>query len=160
MPLLSRVLLSALLVSSSAVARLQIVIPADASPSELLAGKEIRRYFYLRTGVLLDMARSDAPGASGAIVSANASRPVAQQALKTGLKPGEYVLRLDGPTLYAIGGDDAGTLYAAYRLAEILGVRFCPHGDVIPDARIAPELPAVDERRLPALHRARHSAVS
>ena len=39
------------------------------------------------------------------------------------------------------GGDDAGTLYAAYRLAEVLGVRFYLHGDVIPDEPMEWKLP-------------------
>jgi len=47
------------------------------------------------------------------------------------------------------GGDDTGTLYAAYRLAEALGVRFYLHGDVIPDEQVEWQLPAVDERGAP-----------
>ena len=35
-----------------------------------------------------------------------------------------------------VGGDDVGTLYAAYQFAEQLGVRFYLHGDVVPDQRI------------------------
>jgi hypothetical protein len=48
-----------------------------------------------------------------------------------------------------IGGGDTGTLYGAYRFAEALGVRFYLHGDVIPDARIAPTLPNLNETGKP-----------
>jgi len=40
-------------------------------------------------------------------------------------------------------------LYGAYRFAEHLGVRFFLHGDVIPDERIAWELPDLDETQRP-----------
>ncbi len=51
--------------------------------------------------------------------------------------------------LLVTGGDDVGTLYAAYRLAEMLGVRFYLHGDVIPDAPGEWALPGLDERAAP-----------
>ena len=54
-----------------------------------------------------------------------------------------------GRVLWLTGGDDAGTLYAAYRLAEVLGVRFYLHGDVIPDEPVPWELPNLDERAAP-----------
>ena len=56
------------------------------------------------------------------------------------LPPGGYLLttvkQADRPVLLIVGGDDIGTLYGAYRLAELLGVRFFLHGDVIPDKQI------------------------
>ena len=60
-----------------------------------------------------------------------------------------------GPVFLIVGGDDIGTLYGAYRLAEHLGVRFYMHGDVIPDEKMDlgfftdTLLPELDERGAP-----------
>ncbi len=63
-------------------------------------------------------------------------------------------LRRDGrPVLLVVGGDGIGALYAAYHFAERLGVRFYLHGDVLPDRRIAADLPALDETRKPLFDR-------
>ncbi len=74
------------------------------------------------------------------------------------LAPQSYCLKTLAPgqppgagraRLLVVGGDDAGTLYAAYRFAERLGVRFYLHGDVIPDERAPWKMPALDERAAP-----------
>lgn len=69
------------------------------------------------------------------------------------LGPEQYVLTYASwngrQVLLVAGGDPVGTLYGAYRLAERLGVRFSLHGDVVPDRRIGPELPALCERGKP-----------
>jgi hypothetical protein len=71
------------------------------------------------------------------------------------LRAQEYRLRSEaGPAgtvsrLAIIGGDDVGTLYGVYRFAEILGVRFYLHGDVVPEPRIPLVLPAVEETGRP-----------
>ncbi len=63
-------------------------------------------------------------------------------------------LNVDGrPVLLIVGGDPIGTLYGAYRFAEHLGVRFYMHGDVVPDGRVALELPVLDETRKPLFDR-------
>jgi hypothetical protein len=123
-----------------------VVVPADASRLETLAAREIARYVYLRTGTLLPVVAGAAPEA-GAIVVARKGRPAAAAA--AALKPQEYLLRKAGGNLLVSGGDDVGTLYAAYRLAERLGVRFFVHGDVVPDARIPWAIPDVDETGKP-----------
>lgn len=153
----SRLPVIALLLAAAASARAApavIVAPAQASPMEVLAAREIRRYTYLRTGSLLPLVSSRPAGAE-AIVVARKSRPVvatAPKAVRTAaasLRSQEYLLRTAGPTVYVVGGDDAGTLYGAYRLAEKLGVRFYLHGDVIPEPRVPFRLPALNERRSP-----------
>lgn len=102
-----------------------IVCPSDAPPKVTLAAKEIRRYVYLRTGKLWPVAKAG-PGI----------------ALKIDPTLGaeEYRIRADDIT----GGSDLGVLYGAYRYAELLGVRFYLHGDVVPDERLK-ELPAVND---------------
>ena len=52
-----------------------------------------------------------------------------------------------------------GTLYAAYRLAEVLGVRFYLHGDVIPDEPMEWKLPDAGRARGAAVCVARHPAL-
>lgn len=134
---------------------------------EKLAAREVRRYIYLRTGRLLPL-MTEPKGAlpSGnlilvarrdrALVRAGADAGVA--ASLDALAPQSYWLKTipgqrSRPTstsvLLLTGGDDAGTLYAAYRLAEVLGVGFYLHGDVVPDEPMAWKLPTLDDRGAP-----------
>ena len=43
---------------------------------------------------------------------------------------------VEGDGVVVSGGSDVGVLYGAYRYAELLGVRFYLHGDVVPDERL------------------------
>ena len=110
-----------------------IVCPADAPASVKLAAKEIRRYVYLRTGKLLPIVAD-----AGALVLR----------VDSSLLPQQYRLKSEGAGLTISGGSDVGVLYGAYRYAELLGVRFYLHEDVLPDERLK-ELPAVDETGTP-----------
>ena len=128
-----------------------IVCPASASKPELLAAKEIRRYVYLRTGSLLGVSQGDKIPRDGSnyIVVGRNDRAIIKDALSgtnhlagsRSLKTEEYLLASaskGGRTLAVVtGGDNFGTLYAAYGFCEKLGVRFFLHGDVIPDAPFA-----------------------
>ncbi len=130
-----------------------IVCPASASPLQQYAAKEIRRYAYLRTGQLLRIA-GEASDMSDAIVVARENVSAPLQATFKELKAEEYWLKTipcpDGRTaLLVTGGSDVAMLYAAYRFAEVLGVRFYLHGDVIPDAPIPLAVLSLDERRAP-----------
>ena len=134
---------------------------------ETLAAREVRRYVYLRTGRLLPM-RTEPKGAlakGNLILVARKDRPLVRSgadaprlASLDSLAPQSYWLKTfpnprpsgaGGQVLMLTGGDDAGTLYAAYRLAEILGVRFYLHGDVVPDEPTEWDLPNLDERAAP-----------
>jgi len=128
-----------------------IVSPEDASALETLAAREIRRYLYLRTGRLLPLVEAGSPmwRSHNAIMVAqvdlkpSADSPEAPSyLLKTVRRNGRKVVTV-------LGADDVSTLYAAYRFSEHLGVRFYLHGDVIPDQRIALELPELDEKGKP-----------
>jgi alpha-L-rhamnosidase len=110
-----------------------IVCPADAPANVKLAAKEIRRYVYLRTGKLLPITAD-----AGAIVLR----------VDSALEPQQYRLKSEGERLTITGGSDVGVLYGAYRYAELLGVRFYLHEDVLPDEPLK-ELPAVDETAKP-----------
>lgn len=139
-----------------------ILTPPDASPAEALAAREVRRYLYLCTGTLLPIqaAESSLP-AKGGIVVARKDRSLVATLLRdprssqsaAGLEPGAHWLKtveLRGARWVSlIGGDDPGTLYAAYRFAEHLGVRFYLHGDAVPDHPAPFRLPMLDETANP-----------
>lgn len=143
-------------------AKVTIVTPTDASKLETLAAREVMRYVYLRTGALMSIAPREKAPAGEAIIVARKDRPVVARAVQrasaraavAALGTQQYLLmtlaRPRAPkTVLVVGGDDVGTLYGAYRLAEHLGVRFYLHGDVIPDARIGPDLPDLNETGRP-----------
>jgi len=125
--------------------------------AERLAAREIRRYLYLRTGRLLEIAEnsSEAEGDRIEILvkgdpSAAALLPPELAEETVGMSPDGFLLRTmeteRGRVLYLVGGSESGALYGAYRLAEHYGVRFYLHGDVIPDRRLpAIELPELTE---------------
>jgi hypothetical protein len=134
-----------------------IVSPADASSLEAFAAREVRRYFYVRTGRLLPI-QPDATGAAIVVAGRDraAVRGLADARLTTrlgALAPQERMLvTVQQPgrsALLVTGGDEAGVLYAAYRLAERLGVRFGLHGDTLPDDRCPTGLPDFDETDRP-----------
>ena len=138
---------------------LVIVSPQGATVMETVAAREIRRYVYLRTGLLVPIveAQDKLPG-KAAVVVAQKDRPIvsavadasARQTL-AGLQSQQYLLKTLNPQGRAVvlvsGGDALGTLYGAYRLAERLGVRFYMHGDVIPDERLPLSLPSAAARK-------------
>jgi hypothetical protein len=141
----------------------QIIVSTDANATELYAAREVRRYVYLRTGRLLGIVARErvfASSPSAFVVgtkkhAAALAGPLdpALAATLAALQPQEYhlktVVRRQTQTLFLAGGDDAATLYAAYRLAEHVGVRFHLHGDVIPDEQITFSIPILDERSAP-----------
>ena len=142
----------------------RVVCPPGSSGQVSLAAREVRRYFYVRTGVLLPLgdemspsAASQGPGGGGETILVgvkgepmltNAADAATATAIAE-LQPQQYLLKTipgkGGKVLLIAGGDGAGALYGAYRLAERLGMGFYLHGDVMPDRRIAPALPDLDE---------------
>jgi hypothetical protein len=145
-----------------------IISPRDASWMEQLAAREVRRYIYLRTGERLAIvsATEGVRGKGEAILVARKGRAAlkgigAEPSLAAELErlaPQSYYLKTLAPAqspgaggalLLIVGGDDAGTLYGAYRFAERLGVRFYLHGDVIPDEQEPWKMPVLDEWATP-----------
>jgi hypothetical protein len=137
----------------AAPAAMAVVCPRSAPFAENLAAKEIRRYVYLRSGRLLPLENDlPQPGKECLIVVAAKDQPLVagllgdaklREAVRR-LAAEQYILktiaRADGSHIVlVVGGDPVGTLYAAYRLAERLGVRFYLHGDVVPDEPLEPE---------------------
>ena len=140
-----------------------IVSPTGASWAEQLAAREVRRFVYLRTGLLLPILTQQAgmlPRGNRILVQRKDRPlfpPVDLGPLDT-LGPQSYWLKtitlerspgVGTQMLLVTGGDDAGVLYAAYALAEVLGVRFYLHGDVVPDERMEWKVPVLDQRAAP-----------
>jgi hypothetical protein len=138
-----------------------IFIDKDANKTEELAAREIRKYMYLRTGELLpvriwnslDRIKGEAilvgNLSSGIMKSSGYSFPE--------LGPDAFILKTitssDGKKLLVSGGSSIGTLYAAYHLAEQLGVGFYLDGDVIPDKQIHFVFPEIDIKQTPLFSR-------
>ncbi len=115
----------------------QIVRPEKATARTALALREVRRYLYVRTGELPALA--DKLPANSDVLVLRVDPALATDA---------YRLETRDRSVTISGGSDLGLLYGAYRYAELLGVRFYLHGDVVPDERLR-ELPAVNETGAP-----------
>jgi hypothetical protein len=146
------------------VSNITIVSPSDATTVECLAATEVRRYMYLRTGKLLPIVQNDKklPPKTPLIIVGQKDRPAVKTitdknpeliSLINSLEPQQYLIKTvnfrNRQAVLITGGDSVGTLYAAYRFAEHIGVRFYLHGDTIPDERIALTMPNLDERGKP-----------
>jgi hypothetical protein len=142
----------------------EIGVSCDAAGLEAFAAREIRRYLYLRTGGLARIRAADTVDASRTedlIVVLRHDRSLARQLLTapaarlslTTLGEEDYwlkTLQVGNRRVWLVtGGSDVATLYAAYGLAERMGVRFFLHGDVFPDERLELPLPVLDERHMP-----------
>jgi hypothetical protein len=127
-----------------------IVVARSASWHEQAAAKELRRYFYLRTGVLPVLSKID----SLAQVRRNTVLAVEkgssllngltdQEAFQkiAGLGVQDYLIKtvpLQSRKLVVVaGGSGPAVLYGAYMLAEKLGVRFYLDGDVVPEKKMS-----------------------
>jgi len=146
------------------ISNITIVSPSDATTTECLAAKEVRRYVYLRTGELLPIVRNDnkLPSKTSLIIVGQKDRPVVKKITDkdtelassiNSLGSQQYLIKTvnlrNQQAVLITGGDSTGTLYATYRFAEHLGVRFYLHGDTIPDERIALKIPNLDEKGKP-----------
>ncbi len=139
-----------------------VVVAADAGWHERVAAAEVRRYLYLRTGALptLKEAGSFSRIRARAVVVLKKDGALARGLDKSdvadriaALGPEDYWLKTLEPGSKGIvlvaGGGGPGVLYAAYQLAEKLGVRYGLEGDVIPDARIPMPILDLDETGRP-----------
>jgi len=127
---------------TAAEERCLIVNTVGDSPLTVLATREVQRYVYLRTGQLLPIVNRASADCSGIVIRTDHS-----------LKPQQYVLKTASPSgckvLTITGGTDVAALYGAYHFAEVLGVRFYVHGDVVPDQKVALAIPELDEMHEP-----------
>ncbi|MBZ0257293.1 hypothetical protein K8I31_14590, partial [bacterium] len=146
------------LISVSTYSQIAIVSPPDASPLEQFAAKEVQRYLYVRTGELFQTQNTLGQEQQSIIIATKAD-PVwnsfEDESLRRiqSLADDDYFIHTmqndRAKTICIIGGSEQGTLYGAYRFVEHLGVRYGLHGDSIPDGKMAPELPTVNEQASP-----------
>jgi hypothetical protein len=129
-----------------------IYIDHDADKTEDLAAREIRKYVYQRTGELLTVSKwngSDRIKGNAIFVgSVSAGLMKSSGYSFPELGPDAFILKTvvtpEGKRLLVSGGSGIGTLYAAYHLAEQLGVGFYLDGDVIPDKQAEFKFPELD----------------
>lgn len=126
-----------LMLPAAGAAGYSVVTAEDAPPLVQLAAKEIARYAYLRTGALPSGEGEARIAAAVMDGLAGLDVPEAVARAARDLAPEGYLLRTEGGSHYCIGGSETAALYAAYRFAHALGVRFYLHGDTVPDARQA-----------------------
>jgi hypothetical protein len=123
-----------------------IAIRKDASELESFAANEVRRYVYLRTRQVLPVKRGVIAG-DRIVVSCKNTKFCGE--LGNDLGPQQFTLKAgtaDGKRVWwVVGGDEVGTLYGAYRLAEKLGVRFGLVEDVLPDEPLTGNWPEPNE---------------
>ena len=144
------------------------IVVGSARPTfpERLAAQEIRRYVYVRCGTLLPIVQKrfeelkslpDGPViAVGHLCRLSAfyqSQPGLEKIVAGCRSPDGYLVKTieyeNRPVLVISGS----VLYAAYRFAEHLGVRFDMHGDTVPDQPIAWQWPKLDEAGCPLFDR-------
>ena len=147
--------------SDSRDAELSIVMAKTGSELETLASRELRRYLYLRMGIIVPILADSLPKNGDIIVIAEKNQalvkeawPEATSANVAALKPGHYLIKTTigahgRKTLLVAGGDSVGALYGAYQVCEKLGVRFYLHGDVMPEQKSPPVLPIINETGVP-----------
>jgi hypothetical protein len=123
-----------------------IILRRAATPLESLAAREVQRYTYLRTGEVLPI-KKGLP--SGGCIHVSVKQVLPGPTPGPGLGPQEFELETGAlaglPAWWVLGGDEVGTLYGAYRLAERLGVRFGLDEDAVPDERLAGPWPEMNE---------------
>jgi len=107
-----------------------------------LAGKELRRYIYLRTGQLLPISDKMPKKGNAIILGLDNAMGAQEYRLKTIEKKDRWMLRITG-------GSATGLLYGVYDLAGKLGVRFQLDCDIIPDKKVKLALSFLDEKHSP-----------
>jgi len=135
-----------------------VVVDKNASWHDLAAAKEIRRYYYLRTGSLPAMNRPAMLSRirRDSILVVRKGSPLLDGltdpdviAKIAGLGTEDYLLKtipfLSKKLILVVGGSGPAVLYGAYQLAEKLGVRFSLDDDVIPDGRVSGLAADLDE---------------
>ena len=134
-----------------------IYINQDANRIEELAAREIRKYIYLRTGELLDVLTwNKSPEIKGNSILVGSQQSEIMKS--TGftfpdLGHDDFILKTIHSSsfkkLLVCGGSDISTLYAAYHLAEQIGIGFYLDGDIIPDKKIQFVFPELDMKQSP-----------
>ncbi|MCF7669663.1 MAG: hypothetical protein K9N48_07800, partial [Verrucomicrobia bacterium] len=138
-----------------------ILITKGASSLERFAAKELRRYIYLRTGNLKAIHQVDTiPEKGVCFLLSTTGNEIFNNPLFTKTER-NVIAQLSNDDFYLktiresdqvahviAGGSPTAVLYGAYRTAELMGVRFYLHGDVVPETTLA-RWPVLDETNTP-----------
>jgi hypothetical protein len=130
----------------------QIILPANASPSEKRGATELQSHIEQICGAKFPIATDAAPLPPHAILIGNttATAQLLKDAQPTTLGDEGFLLRTAGPHVIIYGSNVRGAMYGCSALLERLGVRwYTPRVTFIPRASTL-TLPALDETSLPA----------
>jgi hypothetical protein len=138
--------------------KISILTTVQATRLENFAAREMRRYIFLRSGILAKIISGNSLPEKSESIIVLASKDdslllaLAKKFDSTNtieqLNPGEFYLKnqkVNGADLLlCAGGDSIAILYGAYQFAELLGIRFYIHGDVVPDKKEKFEIPKIN----------------
>ena len=127
------------------VAGYQIVVPRNASATEMKAASEIQKYLGIITGFRLEIVDEDASKTAREIVVGYSGRFPAWAKSVTP-DPDGFEINIHRPEIFIAGGSHKGTLYGVYEFLEkYAGCRFWAPG--------AEEVPKVSQILLPLVHK-------
>lgn len=117
----------------------------NSKPMEVLAGKELQRYLYLRTGHLPSLTPVSTAfklPANAILVATSTQFRLSEVekivGISTELIKDDYQLKSTANgSLLIVGGTDVAVLYGTYKFLESTGIGFAIDGDLIPDEKIS-----------------------
>jgi hypothetical protein len=144
---------------SAVIPQVSIIYPSDGSFHEELAAREIRKYIYLRTDVLVSIISTNELPVEGEMILVAANDNPLLSSMRQSLihqpPPGGFIIKTivnEGRKILIVTGNDGvSTLHGAYRYAEHLGIAFDLAGDIIPDQKILLDISGFDEAGKPLL---------
>lgn len=132
---------------------IKILVQKDANPAIWTLAKEIRKYTYLRTGILPVIKNKKGAGDNHEVILVS-NNNLAEDLLPfelyqnfSHLEPGSFLIFNEtqpgaGKTRTIIAGTDyPGLQYGTYKFIEMLGVKFHLHGDIVPCIKTIYSLP-------------------
>ncbi len=135
-----------------------ILIQSGNSFHEKMASKELRRYIYLRSGILSSIIEHNInKNVKATIIMGVKNQPYLKPYIDAAkisdrvalLEAQQYTIKTidvnGSKAILIVGGDALGLLYGTYTFVEQLGVRFYLEGDVIPDKKMLWAIPEIDE---------------
>jgi len=129
-----------------------IVLPMDASKSEVTAAKELQKYTKEISGAMLSIVEGTVPNGKKIYVGYNKKAGVFKDVKEYDIEDEGFSYRRIGHDLVIYGGRHRGTMYGVFSFLENeLGVRwYTPKVTVVPK-RKRYRIPALDHSETPAM---------